>query len=129
VRRTWAWIAGGFGVAALVRALLRRGEPGEETSIAYAPDTSTAVAEAEAESSPERTGEAEPEVDPRAEELRARLEEAKAAGSDRDEFEAGETTVDASVSAIDLEARRRAVHDEARSAIDEMRGGPGDSAA
>jgi hypothetical protein len=57
------------------------------------------------------------EPDPRAEELRTRLEAAKAAGDDRAEFEAGETPVDA-----DPDARRRDVHEEARAAIDEMKG-------
>jgi hypothetical protein len=97
----------------------------DEPPITYAPELAAEFEERDSE--PAREG--EPEVDPRAEELRARLDEAKAAGSDRDEFEAGETTVDASESAVDLEARRRAVHDDARAAIDEMRGGPGDSAA
>jgi len=71
----------------------------------------------------------EEETDPRAASLRARIEEAKAAGSDRDDFESGETPVDAAEPVLDLESRRRAVHEEARTAIDEMRGGPGDSAA
>lgn len=56
--------------------------------------------------------------DPRAEELRAKIDEAKAAGDDRDEFEAGETPVDA----VDPDTRRRAVHEDARARIDEMRG-------
>jgi hypothetical protein len=67
--------------------------------------------------------------DPRAEELRAKLAEAKAAGSDREEFEAGETPVDAVDAPVDIETRRKAVHEEARAALDQMRGGPGDSAA
>jgi len=54
-----------------------------------------------------------------AEELRSKLAEARAAGDDRDEFEAGETTVD---EAPDPDTRRRSVHDQARAAIDEMRG-------
>jgi hypothetical protein len=66
----------------------------------------------------------EPEaVDPRAEELRQRLEESRAVVEERDEFEAAETTVD-TVEAVpeDPDARRRAVHAEGRSAVDEMKG-------
>ena len=44
---------------------------------------------------------------------------ARAAADDREAFEAGETPVD---EAADPEARRRAVHEQARAAIDEMRG-------
>jgi hypothetical protein len=65
----------------------------------------------------------EPEpVDPRADKLRRRLEESRPVVDEREEFEAAETTVDA-VEAIpeDPEARRRAVHAEGRSAVDQMR--------
>jgi hypothetical protein len=63
-----------------------------------------------------------PEVaDVRADELRTRIAEAKAAGDDRDEFEAGETTVDEAVP-VDPDARRRAVHEQARGTLDDMRG-------
>jgi hypothetical protein len=58
-----------------------------------------------------------PAPDP-AEELRAKLAEARAAGDGRDEFESGETTVD---EAADPADRRSAVHEQARAAIDEMR--------
>ncbi|HEV3478127.1 MAG TPA: hypothetical protein VG144_01610 [Gaiellaceae bacterium] len=66
-------------------------------------------------------------VDPRAEELRQRLEEARPVVDERDEFEAAETTVDA-VDAVpdDPEARRRAVHAEGRSVVERMRGSTGD---
>jgi hypothetical protein len=57
--------------------------------------------------------------DARAEELRARLAEARAAGDDRAEFEGGETPVDEAVP-VDPDDRRRAVHEQARAAIDEM---------
>jgi acetyl-CoA carboxylase carboxyltransferase component len=57
------------------------------------------------------------EPDP-ADELKAKLAEARAAGDDRAEFEAGETPVD---EVTDVEARRRSVHDQARAAIDEMK--------
>jgi hypothetical protein len=59
------------------------------------------------------------EADP-ADALRAKLAEAKAGGDDRDEFEAGEKPVD---EAVDPDARRRAVHERGRAAVDEMRGG------
>ena len=55
-----------------------------------------------------------------AEELKAKLAEARAAGDDREAFEAGETPVDEAPDP-DVDARRRAVHEQARSAIDEMR--------
>jgi hypothetical protein len=61
---------------------------------------------------------AAPEPDP-AEELKARLAAARAAADDREAFESGETTVDA---APDPDTRRRSVHEQARAAIDEMRG-------
>jgi hypothetical protein len=66
----------------------------------------------------------EPEpADPRAEELRRRLEESRPVVEEREEFESAETTVDA-VDAVpeDPDARRRAVHVEGRSAVDRMRG-------
>ena len=93
MRRLHAWLAGAAGALAAYRALARR----------------RAVPAPQPESAP----------DPRASELRARLAEARAAGDDRDEFEAGETPVDEAV-ALDPEARRRAVHEEGRAAIDEM---------
>jgi hypothetical protein len=101
-RRRWAWVAGGFGLVALLRGLARRRSREEEPPLAFAPDAAVPT---------------EPEPDPRAEELRTRLDEAKAAEDDRDDFDAGETPVDA-----DPDARRRDVHDEARAAIDEMAG-------
>jgi hypothetical protein len=62
-------------------------------------------------------------VDPRAEELRRRLEESRPVVDDREEFEAAETTVD-TVDSVpeDPEARRRAVHMEGRSVVDRMKG-------
>jgi acetyl-CoA carboxylase carboxyltransferase component len=53
-----------------------------------------------------------------ADDLRAKLAEARAAGDDRAEFQAGETPVD---EVVDVEERRRSVHDQARAAIDEMK--------
>ena len=58
------------------------------------------------------------EPDARADELRAKLAEAREAGDDRAAFESGETTIDA---APDPEARRSEVHNRARAVIDEMR--------
>lgn len=55
-----------------------------------------------------------------AEELRAKLAQAREA-DDRDEFEAGETPVD---EVPDVDARRRAVHEDARRTIDELRDRP-----
>jgi hypothetical protein len=55
------------------------------------------------------------EADP-VDELRAKLEESRAAADERDEFEAGETPVDEA----DPEARRRRVRDRARSRMDDL---------
>lgn len=68
----------------------------------------------------------EPEaVDPRAEELRRRLEESRPIVDERDEFEAAETTVD-TVEDVpeDPDARRRAVHAEGRSTVERMQTPP-----
>lgn len=58
--------------------------------------------------------------DPRADELRRRLDEARGLADEREEFEAGETPVDRA-EPLDADARRREVHDRGRAAIDEMR--------
>jgi hypothetical protein len=64
-------------------------------------------------------------VDPRAEELRRKLDESKPIVAEREEFEAAETPVDV-VEAVpeappaDPEERRRAVHAEGRSVVDRM---------
>jgi len=94
MRRLPAWLAGAAGALAVARTLVRR-----RGRAAPAPEP--------------------PRPDPRAEELRTRLAEARAAGDDRDEFEAGETPVDEAVSPGPDERRRR-VHEQGRSAIDEM---------
>jgi len=91
MRRLFAWLAGVLGGMAAYRAFRRR-----------RPEPQPAPA---------------PQPDP-AEALRSRLAEARAAGDGRDEFESGETTVD---QAVDPDARRRSVHEQARAAIDEMR--------
>ena len=58
-----------------------------------------------------------PGPDP-AEELKAKLAEAREASDDREEFEVGEQPVDQVPD--DVDTRRREVHDRARSAIDDL---------
>jgi hypothetical protein len=94
MRRIIAWLVGAAGGVAAYRAL-RRPRALPETA------------------------------DDPAEELRARLAQAREAGTDREEFEAGETPVDEAVPPdepvpANPEARRRAVHEQARGALDEM---------
>jgi hypothetical protein len=65
-------------------------------------------------------------VDPRAEELRRKLDESQVVVADREEFEAAETPVDAvedvpSATSDDPVERRKAVHSEGRSVVDRMR--------
>jgi hypothetical protein len=62
------------------------------------------------------------QADPRAEELRARLDESRAVVDDREEFEGAETTVDAVDAVPEPEERRSAVHAEGRAAVEKMRG-------
>jgi hypothetical protein len=90
VKRLFAWLAGAAGGLAAYRALKGR--------------------------------HAEPETasDLRAEELKARLAEAREAVDDREEFEAGEATVD-QAEPLDPQARRAQVHEQGRAALDEMR--------
>ncbi len=100
MNRRLAFLTGGaaFGLAALWRAVRRR--------------------------SP---GYTEPIADPRAEDLRARLDESRAVVDDREEFEGAETPVDkAEPVPADPDDRRRTVHAEGRSAVDRMRGSTGD---
>lgn len=54
-------------------------------------------------------------ADPRADELRRKLEESRPLVGEEDAFASGETPVDA-------DDRRRDVHERGREAIDEMRG-------
>jgi hypothetical protein len=62
-------------------------------------------------------------ADPRAEELRRKLEESRSIVDERDEFEGAEVPVDrAEPAPQDPESRRRAVHEEGREAIERMRG-------
>ena len=60
--------------------------------------------------------------DPRAEELRRKLAEARALVEERDEFEAAEPTVEQTEHAPDEpDRRRREVHDTARTVAQQMR--------
>lgn len=62
-------------------------------------------------------------ADEPADELRAKLAEARSVAGERETVEAGETTVDAApdpAPASDVDARRRDVHERARQALDEL---------
>jgi hypothetical protein len=65
--------------------------------------------------------EPEASLDPRAEQLRTRLEESRAVVDERAEFEGAETPVDAADAVPDPDARRREIHAEGRSAVERMR--------
>ncbi len=90
MRRLFAWVAGAAGGLAAYRALKGR-----------RPEPVTAA-------------------DTRADELKARLAQAREAVDDREEFEAGEVTVDRA-EPLDPQARRAQVHEQGRAALDEMR--------
>lgn len=65
-------------------------------------------------------------ADSRAAELRRKLEESRTLVGEREQFESGETTVDAAdASPADLDERRRAVHEEGRATVERMRHEPG----
>jgi hypothetical protein len=89
MKRPLAWLAGALGLAGAYRALKRHPEPAVD-----APD-------------------------PRADELRRRIEEAKPLVEEHEQerFESGEQPVDEA----DPDAKRRAVHERARAAAEEMR--------
>ena len=92
MRRGLAWLGGALGLAALVRLRRRAGSAFER-----------------------------PEADP-ADELRARLEQARHAPDDRDEFDAAEgQPVDEVDRPRSIEERRRAIHERAQEALGEMR--------
>jgi hypothetical protein len=62
-----------------------------------------------------------PADDPRAEELRRKLDESRTIVEEREEFEAAETPVDEVTGPAEVEDRRKAVHERGRAAADEMR--------
>lgn len=62
-----------------------------------------------------------PAADPRADELRRKLDESKPLVDEREEFEAGETTVDA-VDPATVEQKREAAHERGEKAVREMKG-------
>jgi hypothetical protein len=99
VKNRLAWVSGALGAVALLRSLTRR-RPAPAAPVA-----------------PQ-----EPAHDPRAEELRRRLDESRALADERDEFEDGETPVDAA-EPVDPEERRREVHARGKAATDHMRRG------
>jgi hypothetical protein len=92
VRARTAWLAGAAGAAIAAYKRLRRPTP--------------------------VSGEVE---DPRAADLRQRLEESRALADEREEFESGETPIDQAEPA-GIEDRRRAVHERGRAAAENMRG-------
>ena len=92
MKRVLAWVAGALGLAALVK--LRRRRPALQPA---------------------------PATDP-AHELKRRLEEARGAADDRDDFDAAEgQPVDEIEPARSIAERRRAVHEKAQEALGEMR--------
>jgi hypothetical protein len=91
MRRGLAWLVGAFGLAAVWRLKRRAAEAFER-----------------------------PQSDP-ADELRARLEQARDAPDDRDEFDAAEgQPVDEVGDSRSIEERRRAIHEQAQQALGEM---------
>jgi hypothetical protein len=61
-----------------------------------------------------------PVEDPRADELRRKLEESRAVVDEPEEFDSAETTVD-QAEPVDVQDRRSAVHERGRAAAEEMR--------
>jgi hypothetical protein len=61
-----------------------------------------------------------PAEDPRAEELRQKLEESRAVVDSPEEFDSAETTVD-EAEPVDVHDRREAVHERGRASAEEMR--------
>ena len=62
-----------------------------------------------------------PAADPRADELRRKLDDSKQLVEEREQFESGETAVD-EVESPTLEGKRAAVHERGHAAAREMRG-------
>jgi hypothetical protein len=95
MRRLFAWIAGALGGIAAYRLVTwRRGRAALEPSAPVA------------------------DVDPRAEALRAKLDESR-----QPEAEPVPETLDAPGAEADPDARRQAVHEHGRAAVDDMRRG------
>lgn len=92
MRRTLAWLAGALGIAGALRALRHRPQPLSEAG-----------------------------PDPRVEELKRRLEEAKPLAAEQDEADAAETPVDEAPDPPPAARTREDVHARARAAIEEMR--------
>ncbi len=91
--RALAWLGGAFGLAWLWQRLRPRPEPQHQPV----------------------------EADPAAE-LRSRLEQAREAADDRDEFDAAEgQPVDEVGEPRSIEERRQAIHEKAQQALGEMR--------
>ena len=66
---------------------------------------------------------AAPAADPRAEELRRKLDESRTLVAEREEFESAETPVDrAEATGSHVDDRRRDVHERGRAVAEEMRG-------
>jgi len=62
-----------------------------------------------------------PAADPRADELRRKLDDSKQLVEEREQFESGETPVD-EVEAATLEGKRAALHERSHEAARQMRG-------
>jgi hypothetical protein len=70
-----------------------------------------------------RRGPRSPAVDPRADELRRKLDESRSIVEEREEFEGAELPIDrAEPAPEDPASRRRAVHEAGRSTVERMRG-------
>lgn len=61
-----------------------------------------------------------PDADPRAEELRQKLDESRPLVDEREEFESAETTIDQAEVDPGVEDRRADVHERGRAAAEEM---------
>ncbi|MBD0330197.1 MAG: hypothetical protein ICV64_08855 [Thermoleophilia bacterium] len=109
MRRRLAWL---LALGAAVLALRALGRRERDRAADWAPRWPQ----------PEPTSRpAEPGTDPRADELRRRLAESRELVEEREAFEEGELPVDRADPGP--EERRRRIHDEARAAVDEIRGG------
>jgi hypothetical protein len=90
MRNRLAWLAGAVGAAGVAYRSLKRRRRPAATS------------------------------DPRADELRQRLDESRSVVDEREEFESGETRVD-EVAEASVDQKRAAAHARGRAAADEMR--------